>query len=101
MHILGVAQRYAVRDTSEELVGDGAAGGGDVVGRDSLAPELDRVADAGVWHVAEVDREHVHRDPADDAAEAAIHRDRRAVRRVPRIAVGIAAGNRGHSRGPP
>mgnify|MGYP006186886451 CR=1 FL=1 len=60
MSFADVVPQYALQ-VAEDLVRNGARVCGHFTGQHLLAPQLDRAADSGLWHVGQVDAEHVHR----------------------------------------
>ena len=63
------------------------------------APQRDRAADLRRRHRAQVDRQQVHRDPADGGAAHAVDQHRRAAAGRARVAVGVTAGDDADAQG--
>src|SRR6059058_3205893 len=78
-------------DCTQQFVANRAYRRSHVIDRQSRAPQNDGAADGGLRHIRQVDGHQIHRNASRRADFLAAYQHRRAVGRMPRVTIGVAA----------
>ncbi len=74
---------------TQQLIRNGPCSGSNFIDIDLFTPQLNGTANLSLRHGSQINRQHIHRHAADNAATLSCHPNRRPCRHHARITVGI------------